>query len=116
MGVTKSNHLVMAFIQYFSQANSKSLVDSFAPLLENYGMMIPETFLHSRQLYAEFRSNDNNYFEKVNILISWVDQNQKKCSVEIWSDEPFAKEKTLCRKVHNEISQFIIPCNLSLRN
>ena len=79
-------------------------------------MIIPETFKHSRQLYAEFKSNENNYFAKVNILISWVDQNQKKCSVEIWSDEPFAKEKTLCRKVHNEISQLIIPCNSSLRN
>ncbi len=116
MGFIKIIKLVMAFIQYFSQANSKSLVDSFLPLLENYGMIIPETFLHSRQLYAEFKSNENNCFAKVNVLISWVDQNQQKCSVEIWSDEPFAREKTLCRKVHNEISQLIIPCNLPLRN
>ena len=106
----------MAFIQYFSQATSDSLVDSFGPLLENYGMMIPTTFEHSRQLYAEFKSNENNYFSKVNLLISWVDQNQKQCSVEIWSDEPLARKKTLCRKVHNEISQLIIPCNLSVRN
>jgi len=106
----------MAFFQYFTQADSEYLIDVFGPLLKNYGMIMPETFEHSRQLYAEFKSNENNYFTKVNVLISWVDQNQKKCSVEIWSDEPFAKEKTLCRKVHNEISQLIIPCNLSLRN
>ena len=106
----------MAFIQYFSQATSKSLVDSFVPLLENYGMIIPEGFLHSRQLYAEFKSNESNCFAKVNVLISWVDHNQQKCSVEIWSDEPFARETTLCRKVHNEISELIIPCNFSLRN
>ena len=106
----------MAFFQYFTQANSKSLVHSFVPLLENYGMIIPETFEHSRQLYAEFKSNENNYFTKVNVLISWVNQTQQKCSIEIWSDEPFAKEKTLLRKVHNEISQLIIPCNLSVRN
>ena len=58
----------------------------------------------------------HNSFVKVKVLISWVDQNQKKCSIEIWSEEPFASEKTLFRKVHNEISQLIIPCNLSLRN
>lgn len=106
----------MAFIQYFTKTNSESLVDSFVPLLENYGMIVPKAFLKSRQLYAEFKSNENNSFAKVKVLISWVDQNQKKCSIEIWSEEPFASEKTLCRKVHNEISQLIIPCNLSLRN
>ena len=35
----------MAFIQYFSQAKSESLENSFAPLLENYGMIIPKEFL-----------------------------------------------------------------------
>ena len=106
----------MAFIQYFSKANSQSLVHSFVPLLENYGMIIPERFIHSKQLYAEFKSNENNSFAKVNVLISWVNQTQQQCSIEIWSDEPFTREETLCRKVHNEISQLIIPCNSSLRN
>ena len=99
----------MAFIQYFSEADSESLVDSFVPLLKNYGMMIPQTFKHSKQLFAEFTSKDNNYFSKVNLLISWVDQSQKQCSIEIWSDEPFARKQTLCKKVHEEISQLIIP-------
>ena len=99
----------MAFIQYFSKAKNESLVNSFGPLLENYGMIIPKRFEHSKQLYAEFRSSNINHFSKVNLLISWVNQTQKECSIEIWSDEPFAKDKTLCRKVHSEISQFIKP-------
>ena len=105
----------MAFIQYFSQAESESLVNSFVPKLENYGMIIPERFEHSKQLYAEFRNSSNNH-SKVNLLISWVNQNQKKCSIEIWSDEPFARDKTLCRKVHNEISQLIKPFYSSSHN
>ena len=111
-GSPKLCNFIMAFIQYFSLAKSESLVNSFGPLLENYGMIIPKRFAHSKQLYAEFR-NSNNHFSKVNLLISWVNQSQKKCSIEIWSDEPFAKDKTLCRKVHNEIIQFIKPLDFS---
>ena len=106
----------MAFIQYFSQAESGSLVNSFAPLLKNYGMIIPKRFENSKQLFAEFKSSNNNHFSKVNLLISWVNQPEKHCSIEIWSDEPFAKNKTLCRKVHNEISQFIKPFDLTTKN
>jgi len=102
----------MAFIQYFSEANSESLVNSFVPKLEKYGMIIPKRFKHSKQLYAEFRNSSHN-FSKVNLLISWVNQTQRKCSVEIWSDEPFSQDKSLCRKVHNDISQLIKPLNLS---
>lgn len=99
----------MAFIQYFSEAKSESLFESYVPLLKDYGMMIPQNFKHSKQLFAEFKSQNNNSLSKVNILISWVDQSKKKCSVEIWSDEPFSKEKTLCKKVHKEISRLILP-------
>ena len=106
----------MAFIQYFSQAESESLVNSFAHKLENYGMIIPKRFEHSKQLYAEFHNSNNKQYSKVNLLISWVNQNQKKCSIEIWSDEPFARDKTLCRKVHNEISQLIKPFYSSYEN
>ena len=106
----------MAFLQYLCKANSESLTNSFAPLLENYGMIIPKRFEHSKQLYAEYSSSNNNKFSKVNLLISWVNQSQKKCSIEIWSDEPLAKDKTLCRKVHNEITQIIKPLNLSSNN
>ena len=102
----------MAFIQYLCKANSESLTNSFAPLLENYGMVIPERFEQSKQLYAEY-SRPNNKFAKVNLLISWVNQTKKECSIEIWSDEPLAKNKTLCRTVHNEIIQIIKPLNLS---
>ncbi len=105
----------MAFIQYFSQANSESLFDSYVPLLEEYGMMIPHSFKTSKQLFAEFKEKDNNSISKVNILISWVDQSQKKCSVEIWSDEPFSKQNTLCKKVHNEISKLITPRDFSYK-
>ena len=112
MGITLFEQSVMAFIQYFSQAESESLVNSFVPKLENYGMIIPKRFEHSKQLYAEFRNSSNNH-SKVNLLISWVNHTQRKCSIEIWSDEPFSKNKTLCRKVHNDISQLIKPLNLS---
>ena len=105
----------MAFIQYFSQAESESLIKSFVPKLENYGMIIPKRFEHSKQLYAEFSNSSNNQ-SKVNLLISWVNQTQRKCSVEIWSDEPFSKNKTLCRKVHSDISQLIKPLSLSSKN
>ena len=106
----------MAFIQYICKADSESLLNSFAPLLENYGMNIPERFKQSKQLYAEFSSFNDNNFSKVNLLISWVNQTQKKCSIEIWSDEPLARDKTLCRKVHKEISQLIKPLDLSSVN
>ena len=102
----------MAFLQYFSQAESESLINSFVPILESYGMSIPKKFNYSKQLYAELRFLNNN-FSKVNLLISWVNQSQRKCSIEIWSDEPFSKNKTFCRKVHNDISQLIKPLNLS---
>ena len=105
----------MAFIQYLCKANSESLTNSFAPLLENYGMIIPKRFEQSKQLYAEYISS-NNKLSKVNLLISWVNQTQKKCSIEIWSDEPLAKDKTMCRKVHNEIIQIIKPLNMSSEN
>ena len=104
----------MAFIQYFSEADSESLIDSYVPFLKEYGMMIPQNFNHTKQLFAEFKSKENNALPKVNLLISWVNQSQKHCSVEIWSDEPFLKEKTLCKKVHQEISKFIIPKQISL--
>ena len=105
----------MAFIQYLSQAESESLINSFVPKLENYGMNIPKEFCYSKQLYAEF-NNPNNKVSKVNLLISWVNQTQRKCSIEIWSDEPFSKNKTFCRKVHRDISQLIKPWNLSSKN
>ena len=104
----------MAFIQYLSQAESESLVNSFVPKLENYGMNIPERFCYSKQLYAEFKIPEKN-FSKVNLLISWVNETQRTCSIEIWSDEPFLQNKTLCRKVHDDISQLIKPLNLSSR-
>ena len=78
----------MAFFQYYSQAYSESLNESFTPLLEEYGMIVPKRFHYSKQLYAEFKNNINNTFSKVNLLISWIDQKNKECSVEIWSDEP----------------------------
>ena len=100
---------LMAFIQYFSEANSESLNECFVPLLKEYGMIIPQTFENSKQLFATFNSKENHSFATVNLLISWVDQREKKCSVEIWSDEPFARKETLCRQVHQEISQLITP-------
>ena len=112
MGIIKIEQTFMAFIQYFSQTESESLVNSFASKLENYGMIIPKRFEHSKQLYAEFRDSNINQ-SKVNVLISWVNETQRKCSIEIWSDEPFSQNKTLCRKVHSDISQLIKPLNLS---
>ena len=106
----------MAFIQYFTEADSKSLTHSYFSLLKNYGMMIPQDFMHSKQLFAEFKSQDSNFFSKVNLLISCVDQNQRQCSIEIWSDEPFSKKDTLCKKVHQEISQIIKPKEISSTN
>ena len=105
----------MAFIQYLSQAESESLVNSFVYKLESYGMNIPSRFSYSKQLFAELRIPNNN-FSKVNLLISWVNQTQRTCSIEIWSDEPFLKNKTFCRKVYSDIRQLIKPLNLSSRN
>ena len=105
----------MAFIQYLSQAESESLINSFVPKLENYGMNIPRKFCYSKQLYAEF-NNPNKNLSKVNLLISWVNQTKRTCSVEIWSDEPFSRKETLCKKVHNEISQIIKPRKISNEN
>ena len=102
----------MAFIQYLSQAESESLVSSFVDKLESYGMIIPHKFSYSKQLFAECTSPNNN-FSKVNLLISWVNQNQRTCSIEIWSDEPFSKNKTFCRKVYSDIRQLIKPLNVS---
>ena len=102
----------MAFIQYLSQAESESLVNSFVHKLENYGMIIPHKFSYSKQLFAECKSPNNN-LSKVNLLISWVNQNQRTCSIEIWSDEPFSKNKTFCRKVYGDIRQLIKPLNVS---
>ena len=112
MGITKVKHSFMAFIQYLSQAESESLVNSFVPKLENYGMNFPKDFCYSKQLYGEFKVPNNN-LSKVNLLISWVNQTQRTCSVEIWSDEPFLQKKTMFRKVHHDIRQFIKPLNLS---
>ena len=112
MGITKIKYFFMAFIQYLSEAESESLINSFVPKLENYGMNFPKEFCYSKQLYAEF-NNPNNNVSKVNLLISWVNQTQRTCSIEIWSDEPLAKDKTLCRKVHNEIIEIIKPLNFS---
>ena len=112
MGITVVKHSFMAFIQYLSQAESESLVNSFVPKLENYGMNIPKEFCYSKQLYAEF-NNPNKNVSKVNLLISWVNQTQRKCSIEIWSDEPFSRNETLCRKVHKDISQLIKPFDFS---
>ena len=114
MGITKVKPFFMAFIQYLSQAESESLVNSFVPKLENYGMNIPKEFCYSKQLYAEFNKSNNN-LSKVNLLISWVNQTQRTCSVEIWSDEPFLQKKTMFRRVHLDIRQLIKPLNLSSR-
>ena len=115
MGITRVKHSFMAFIQYLSQAESESLVNSFVHKLESYGMNIPSRFSYSKQLFAEFRIPNNN-FSKVNLLISWVNQTQKTCSIEIWSDEPFSKNETFCRKVHHDICQLIKPLDLSSNN
>ncbi|EEE40306.1 hypothetical protein [Prochlorococcus marinus] len=101
----------MAFIQYLSQAESKPFFNSFAPKLENYGMNIPKKFRYSKQLYAEFNIPNKNY-SKINSLISWVNQTKETCSVEILSDEQFLQNKTLCRKVIDDISKLIKPMNL----
>ena len=112
MGITKIQNYFMAFLQYLSQAESESLVNSFVHKLKSYGMNIPNRFSYSKQLFAECRIPNNNY-SKVNLLISWVNQTQRTCSIEIWSDEPFSKNKTFCRKVYSDIRQLIRPLNLS---
>ena len=106
MGITRVKHFFMAFIGYVSQAETELLVKSFVHKLENYGINIPNIFSYSKQLFAELRIPNNN-FSKVNLLISWVNQTQKTCSIEIWSDETF------CKKVYSDIRQLIKPLNLS---
>ena len=88
----------MAFIQYFSEVESKSLFDSYANLLKDCGMVIPETTKNTKQLFAEWKIKNNFSFAKVNLLISWVAQSKKKFSIEIWSDETISREEKLCKK------------------
>ena len=97
----------MAFIQYFSQAELKSIVDSFAPLLKIYEINIPKRFKSSKQLYDENTDTNNDQFPKVNLLISWVNQTQKECAIEIWSNKSSNRNKTIYKKLHNEISKFV---------
>ena len=97
----------MTFIQYFSQVESQSIVDNFAPLLKIYGINIPKRFKSSKQLYAENTNTNNDQFSKVNLLISWVNQTQKECSIEIWSNKSSNRNKTIYKKLHNEISKFV---------
>ena len=88
----------MTFIQYFSEVESKSLFDSYATLLKDCGIVIPETIKNTKQLFAECKIKNNFSFTKGNLLISWVDQSKKKCSIEIWSDETISREEKLCKK------------------
>ena len=72
-------------------------------------MNIPKRLEFSKQLYPEYINTNNDQFSKVSPLISYVNQTENECSVEIWSDKPFAKNKTVFRKLQNEISKFIKP-------
>ena len=50
----------MAHIKYFNQADSKSLVESFAPFLKNYEINIPKKFTLSKRLNAEYTNTNND--------------------------------------------------------
>ena len=106
----------MALFRYFSQADSDSLSNSYLHLLEECGMQIPENLENSKQLFAEFISHENKSLSTVKVLISWVDLRNKKCSIEVWSDEPMFKKNSLCEKVHNKISELIEPQELYIKD
>ena len=77
MGITKIEQTFMAFIQYFSQAESESLVNSFVPKLENYGMIIPKD-LNIQSNYMQNFKNSNNNLSKVNLTNFLGKSNSKK--------------------------------------
>ena len=60
MGITKVKQSFMAHIQHFNQLNSKSLVESFAPLLKNYEINILKKFTFSNRLNAEYTNTNND--------------------------------------------------------
>ena len=60
MGIIKVKQSFMAHIQYFNQADSKSLVESFAPLLKNYEINIPKKFNLSKRLNSEYTNTNND--------------------------------------------------------
>ena len=60
MGITIVKQSFMAHIQYFNQADSKSLVESFAPLLKIYEINTSKKFMLSKQLNAEYTNTSND--------------------------------------------------------
>ncbi len=60
MGITIVKQSFMAHIQYFNQADSKSLVESFAPLLKIYEINTFKKFMLSKQLNAEYTNTSND--------------------------------------------------------
>ena len=55
MGITKIKQSFMAHIEYFNQANSKSLVESYEPLLKNYDINTTKKFTLSKRLNDEYK-------------------------------------------------------------
>ena len=59
MGIIQVKQSFMAHIQYYNQAYSKSLVESFASLLKNYEINIPQKFRLSKRLNSEYINTNN---------------------------------------------------------
>ena len=60
MGIIKVKQSFMPHIQYSNKADSKSLVESFAPLLKNYEINILKKFTFSNRLNAEYTNTNND--------------------------------------------------------
>ena len=106
---------VMAFFQYLSkvEVDGDCLLSSFTQVLENAGLHISNDFSSSAQIFAEFKSFDDDYKSKVNVLISWSDKSKRECSVEVRSDEPYLRRDTRCEKVHSQLCEVIPPKELT---
>ena len=106
----------MAFINYVSKANSYCLLSSYNHLLKKTGLKIELDYHNSPQIYAECIEKVNNQQTKVHVLLSWKDKKNQECNVEVWSNEPFNKPETACKKIHKELSKLIPPINNYLNN
>ena len=106
----------MAFIQYFSEANSKFLNDSFVALFKEYGISIPQKFENSKQLFTIFNRKNNQSFSIEDLLISFANQRQKESSLRIWSDELIARKETLRKIVDPKINKLNKPKQYSKIN
>ena len=109
LAARKFNLFLMAYFHYLSEVTNDCLLTSFQDLLEEAGLIVSEEFSNHSQVFAEEKPTGNKYNSLVKVLISWSDKNNKQCSIEVRSDEPYLKSDTQCEKVKSTLHKLIPP-------